>query len=64
MTRLRELSQADLEARREEILKRLGTSYDDLAKKAEFRSLVGDEWAAWDELQEINFLIGDDSTAR
>ena len=64
MTRLRELSRAELQARREAVLDRLGTSYEDLAAKAKARSLAGDEWAAWDELQEIDFLVGDDHPSR
>jgi len=64
MTRLRELSHTDLQTRREEVPKRLGTSYDQLTARAKLRSLVGDEWAAWDELQEIDFLIGNDQSTR
>jgi hypothetical protein len=51
-----------LQARREAILRQLGTSYEQLAARAERRSLVGDEWAAWDDLGEIDYLIGDDSS--
>jgi hypothetical protein len=64
VTRTREISLADLKARRQAILDRLGTSYPDLAARAEQRSLVGDEWSAWDELQGIDFLIGDDQVTR
>ena len=61
---LREVSREDLLARRQAILDRLECSYPDLAGWAKARSLVGDEWSAWDELREIDFLLGDDSTAR
>jgi hypothetical protein len=56
MTHVREVSLRDLNARRKAILNRIGMSYEELAAKAEARSLVGDEWAAWDEIQEIDFL--------
>lgn len=46
----------DLRKRRREILQRLGMTYEDLAANAAARSLVGDEWAAWEELREIEFL--------
>jgi hypothetical protein len=60
VTRLTEVSREDLQARRQAVLKRVGTSYEDLKARAEGRSLVGDEWSAWDELREIEFLLGDD----
>jgi hypothetical protein len=56
MTHVREVSLRDLNARRKAILNRIGMSYEELAAKAEARSLVGDEWAAWDEIREIDFL--------
>jgi len=58
-TRVRELSPAELEARRGEILRRLGVTLDELTRRAESSSLVGDEWEAWEELEDIAFLLGD-----
>lgn len=52
------LTAADLECRRRGILARLGVSREELAVRAAARSLAGDEWAAWGELQEIEFLMG------
>ena len=60
MTRVREVSRGDLEARRSEILAGLGISYEDLADKAAGHSLVGEEWTAWDEIREIDFLLSDE----
>ena len=60
MTRLREVTREELLERRRAVLERLGTSYEELASRADRRALVGDEWSAWDELQEIDFLVGDD----
>jgi hypothetical protein len=59
VTRTEELSIEQLELRRQEILDRAGISYEELAAKAEARSLVGDEWTAWDEIREIDFLINE-----
>lgn len=56
MPHVQELSVEELARRREAILERVGMSYDELAEKAAARSLVGDEWAAWEEIREIDFL--------
>ncbi len=56
MPHVQELTAEELDARREEILRQLGLSYEELASRAEARSLVGDEWAAWEEIREIDFL--------
>ena len=59
MTRLVSLTRDELLARRDDILRRHRTSLDDLARRAERFELAGDEWAAWDDLQEIAFLLRD-----
>jgi hypothetical protein len=59
MTRVHEVTRAQLRARRKEILDRVGVSYEDLAKRAKEYALVADEWSAWDELREIDFLLAD-----
>ena len=56
MPEVQDLSLSDLEERRREILDHLGITYDEFAAKAAARSLVGDEWAAWEALREIDFL--------
>ena len=56
MTHVQEISLRQLNARRKAILERVGMSYEELAAKAADRSLVGDEWAAWEEIREIDFL--------
>ena len=60
MILLREVSREDLLTRRQAILDCLGCSYPDLAGRANARTLVGDEWSAWDELREIDLLLDDD----
>jgi hypothetical protein len=57
MTRVIRATRQDLERRRAEILDRLGLTYDELAAKATAYSLTGDEWYAWREIGEIDFLL-------
>jgi hypothetical protein len=53
---VQDMTLEELDKRREEILARLGMSYEELAAKAGTRSLIGDEWTAWEEIREIDFL--------
>ena len=56
MTRVQNVTLRDLDKRRRQILSDIGMSYEELAAKAAARSLVGDEWSAWEEIREIDFL--------
>jgi hypothetical protein len=56
MPHVQDMTLEELEERRAEILANLGMSYEELAAKAASRSLIGDEWAAWEEIREIDFL--------
>jgi hypothetical protein len=56
MPHVQEMTLEELEERRKAILSRVGMSYTELAQKARAHALVGDEWAAWDEIREIDFL--------
>lgn len=56
MPEVQDLTLSELDERRRGILERLGMTYEELADKATARSLVGNEWAAWEELREIDFL--------
>lgn len=53
---VQDMTLEELEERRAEILHGLGMSYEELAARAESRSLIGDEWTAWEEIREIDFL--------
>ena len=53
-------SRALLEAERDRVLKQLGSTLDDFRVAVRTRSLTADEWAAREELEEIEFLLGDD----
>jgi hypothetical protein len=56
MPHVQDMTLEELEARRAEILSGLGMTYEDLAARAETRSLIGDEWTVWEEIKEIDFL--------
>ena len=56
MPHVQDMTLEQLEERRAEILDSLGMTYEDLAAKAGQRSLTGDEWTAWEEIREIDFL--------
>jgi hypothetical protein len=56
MPHIEEVTLKDLDARRKAVLDRVGMSYEELVAKAEAGSLIGDEWTAWDEIREIDFL--------
>lgn len=57
MPEVQDLTLGELNERRREILNRLGVTYEEIAERAAARSLVGDEWAAWEALREIDFLL-------
>lgn len=47
----------EMRRRREELLRRARTDYEDLADRAEHDELVGNEWWIWDELEAIDYLL-------
>jgi hypothetical protein len=53
------MSDEELRARRDEILSKLGVSFDELRSRAERYALVGDEYDAWEELESIAYLLAD-----
>ncbi|TLW93529.1 hypothetical protein [Saccharomonospora piscinae] len=60
MTHAVELTRDQLLQRREHILERFDTTLSEFTERAHAFCLVGEEWDAWDELQNISFLLGDD----
>lgn len=60
MTRVTLVTENDLLTRRAEILERHGVSLEEFADRARRYALIGDEWADWDELQSIAFLLRDE----
>ncbi|WP_330272296.1 hypothetical protein OG205_35770 [Lentzea sp. NBC_00516] len=59
MTKVVDVTREQLLERREAILKRHDTNLETLSEKAANFELAGEEWEAWDSLQEIAFLLGD-----
>lgn len=55
-----ELTRDELLERRRRILDRYNLSLDEISERAKSFSLVGDEWDAWEDLNNIAFLLGDD----
>jgi hypothetical protein len=52
-------SRDELEARRDQVLASVhASSVDDLRARSDSRGLIGDEWEALTELEEIEFLLG------
>jgi hypothetical protein len=56
------VSREELITERDELLGQLGTTLEQFTQRARACALVGSEWEAWSRLQDINFLLGDDST--
>ena len=59
MTKMATLSDDELRKRRATILERLGVSVEELRERAERYTLVGDEHEAWEQLESIAFLLGE-----
>jgi hypothetical protein len=59
-TRVRRVTEEDLVTRRAEILGELGLSSEELEAKVESGGLVGREWSAWSEIEDIDFLLASD----
>lgn len=57
-----EVTRAELLKRRQQILRRFDTNLEEFTERAKSFSLVGEEWDAWDQLQNIAFLLGDDKS--
>ena len=59
-TSVRKVSERDLVARRAAILESLHLSAEELAAKVKAGGLVGHEWTAWSELEDIEYLLAND----
>lgn len=58
MSSLLEVSREALAERREMILERLGVTRDELERRARTHSISPEDWDALDELEGIEFLLG------
>lgn len=59
MSRVVTVSREELEDRRRSILSGVGLSCEELRDRAASSTLIGDEWEAWQELRDVEFLLGD-----
>lgn len=59
MTRIANLSDDELRARRAEILRKLDISFEEIRERANSYALAGEEHDAWEELGSIAFLLGE-----
>jgi len=55
-----EVTRADLLARRAEIVRQLGMSLEEFEACVSRGKLLGEEWYLAREIEEIQFLLGDD----
>lgn len=56
-TRVRRVTEEDLIARRAEILDELRLTSEELESKVRLGGLVGREWSAWSEIEDIDYLL-------
>lgn len=61
MSPIIEMTRQELTDRRNQILRELGTTLDDYRELAERGEFSGAEWLVRDELDEIAFLLGEDT---
>jgi hypothetical protein len=59
MTTIEHPTRDEIEARRDAILRALDLSAEELAQRAVAGELVGEQWSAWAEVQELGYLLGD-----
>lgn len=57
-TLVRHVTREELVARRSEILRDLGLTAGEFEAKLQTGGLVGREWSAWSEIEDIDYLLG------
>jgi len=55
-----EVNRQDLDRRRREVIERIGLPEHELRRRAHDHVATPDERDAWSEIEEIDFLLGDD----
>jgi len=60
ITRVRRVTEKELHDRRVEILNEIGLTESELEKKVASGGLVGREWSAWSEIEDIDYLLARD----
>ncbi len=61
--RVLEPSAEELRARHARLLARIGRSREELEVAAEAGDLTGEEFWLWEDLRDVEFLLGDDGCA-
>lgn len=56
-TLVRHVTREELVARRSEIIQELGLTEPEFDAKVETGGLVGREWSAWSEIEDIDYLL-------
>lgn len=56
-TVVRRVTRKQLVAKRREILEELGLSDEEFIAKVKSGGLVGREWAAWSDIEDIDYLL-------
>ena len=59
MTTIDHPTREEVQARRDAILRYLGLSAEELARRAAAGELVAEEWSAWAEVEELGYLLGE-----
>jgi len=59
MTTIDHPTRDEVRAKRDAILRHLGVTFDELARMAGAGELVGDEWIAWAEVEELGYLLSE-----
>jgi hypothetical protein len=59
MTTIDHPTRDEVRAQRDAILARLGVTFDELARMAAAGELVGEEWVAWAEVEELGYLLSE-----
>lgn len=63
MNRVVEVVPEELVRRREALAQRMGMSYREFAEKQRTQGLPADEWWVWQDIEAINFLLGETADA-
>lgn len=59
MSRVVEVPREELVRRREVLARRTGMTYEQLAEKQRTQDLPASEWWVWQDIEAINYLLGD-----
>ncbi|NYD58840.1 hypothetical protein BKA08_003078 [Nocardioides marinisabuli] len=59
MTTIDHPTREEVQRQRDAILNAVGLSAEELAERAASGELVGEEWSAWAEVEELGYLLGE-----